>query len=121
MINIRTQKKVWTLPDCEKVFFRGSNASEKEMVEFVDRKIKLRNKDDTTYEEEGDDYITLEEESVQKVRDYAEDENDMKINDLHRGIMVIKSEFKEEEIKKDKDDEEKKDDAAEAAAEDADK
>jgi len=43
------------------------------MIEFVDRKVKLRGKDDTTYEEEGDDYINLEEESVQKVRDYSEE------------------------------------------------
>jgi len=93
------------------------------MVEFVDRKIKMRGKDDTNYEEAGDDYITLEEESVQKVRDYPEDENDMKIKDLHRGIMVVKSEFKEEELKKDKEDEEKKDDAgaADGAADDAEK
>lgn len=93
------------------------------MIEFVDRKVKLRGKDDTTYEEEGDDYINLEEESVQKVRDYSEDENEMKFNDLHRGIMVVKSEFKEEDIKKDKDDEDKKDDAgaADGAAEDGEK
>jgi hypothetical protein len=110
VINIRSQKKVWNLPDCERVFFRGSDASGKDIIDFTDRKVKLRGKDEENHDEKGDEYIKLVEEDVQKVKDYGEDENDQKISDLHRGILVIKSEYKEIENtpEKDKDEDKKK-------------
>lgn len=99
------------------MFFRGADAGEKELIEFVNRPVKLRGPDEETPAEEGDDYITLEEESVQKVGDY--EENDTKFEELHRGIMVIKCEYKEEEPEKDKDKDKEEDKQAEKKEEEA--
>ena len=80
VINIQTAEKVWDLPDCEDVFYKGTNAAELDEVEFIDRKIKLRAEDEPETEWESDDEdgpaLILDEEKLAECEDPDSDPED---------------------------------------------
>lgn len=124
VIDLRTSEKVWSLPDCEQVFYKGTNAADLDLVNFEDRKIKLRTDEEpeTEWESEDEDgpRLVLEEnpEEEEPDSDEAEDHTDL-MQQIHKGIMVIKSVEEEVVIKPEtpKGEDKKEDDAEEAKGE----
>ena len=54
VLDIKTGKVVWDLPDCENVFFAGQLAASLKSVEFEYRKIKMRKPDESESDFEAD-------------------------------------------------------------------
>ena len=82
------------MKDCENVFFKGKNAAELDIVDFEERRKKLRPDDEEESEWEVSEQS--EEEEAQAASDDGSYDHEKFLASIYKGIMVIKS--KEEEV-----------------------
>ena len=102
VLDIKTQKIVWELPDCEQVFFKGKDAIDMPTLTYVDRQIKHREVDEPEPSDEDTDKdadssdggappLNLEDAEKEDIESGSDDEHEGFIEKCYKGIMVIKS------------------------------
>ena len=109
VIDLIRQHVVWTLNDCEKLFFVGREASKMPSLTFTESKVKLRPLGDVPSDDEGDQAtewpLTLEETDVEVD---SEPLNAEIFDKYFLGILAVKTTIQDEEDdKKDGDEDEK--------------